>query len=152
MTELTWDVITKTYPEYFKNCYCGYDSGKGWLPIVAGLCAALREEGIKDFEFHQIKEKFGDIRIYWALTNDAGGWKRKCEYWMLNLPVWIRKRIPTWFPFAKSTWTPREKLVMRLITMAEVASSYTCEECGKIGRKNSRGWIKTLCDNCRGDQ
>lgn len=37
-----------------------------------------------------------------------------------------------------------------LITMAEISSGFTCEECGNLGKQNDKGWIKTMCDTCRG--
>ncbi|MDP3792932.1 MAG: hypothetical protein Q8Q89_04375 [bacterium] len=37
----------------------------------------------------------------------------------------------------------------RLIDEAESKSLTVCEECGKPGKPNKIGWIKTLCDNCR---
>ena len=33
-----------------------------------------------------------------------------------------------------------------VLRMAEEMSRYTCEECGKPGYPNSKGWIRTLCD------
>ena len=33
-----------------------------------------------------------------------------------------------------------------LVSMAESMSAATCEECGKPGRTNSGGWLRTLCE------
>lgn len=38
----------------------------------------------------------------------------------------------------------------KLIEEAENRSYTICEECGKPGRRNKLGWIKTLCKPCRG--
>jgi len=35
------------------------------------------------------------------------------------------------------------------IEEAEQRSLETCETCGKPGRPNTKGWISTLCDECR---
>ena len=32
----------------------------------------------------------------------------------------------------------------------ESMSAHICEDCGKPGTTGGRGWIKTLCDDCRG--
>lgn len=39
--------------------------------------------------------------------------------------------------------------VDRLINEAEAKSLTVCEECGKPGKPNGRGWIKTQCEICR---
>jgi hypothetical protein len=46
--------------------------GAGWYPILSRLEERLREID-PDFRVHQIKEKFGNLRFYWAGQNcDAG--------------------------------------------------------------------------------
>ncbi|MEK7197881.1 MAG: hypothetical protein AAB648_00250 [Patescibacteria group bacterium] len=37
----------------------------------------------------------------------------------------------------------------QLIDEAEAKSLTICEKCGKPGKSNEIGWIRTLCDNCR---
>jgi hypothetical protein len=39
--------------------------------------------------------------------------------------------------------------VHKYIDEAEIKSYETCENCGQPGKPNGRGWIRTLCDNCR---
>lgn len=38
--------------------------------------------------------------------------------------------------------------IHQLIDEAEETSLVTCEECGLIGKRRSRGWIRTLCNSC----
>ena len=38
-----------------------------------------------------------------------------------------------------------------LVGMAESWSYHTCEKCGEKGKPNKKGWIMTLCDNCKKD-
>jgi len=45
--------------------------------------------------------------------------------------------------------TEKADEAFRLIEEAEVKSLTVCEECGKPGKPNKTGWIKTLCDDCR---
>lgn len=46
--------------------------GAGWYPILARLEERLREID-PDYRVYQVKEKFGDLRFYWAGRNfDAG--------------------------------------------------------------------------------
>ena len=35
---------------------------------------------------------------------------------------------------------------------AEAASAVTCEDCGRPGKIRAGGWLRTLCDSCKGDQ
>ena len=45
--------------------------GPGWYPILVRLEARLREID-PDYQVHQIKEKYGTLRFYWAGNYDAG--------------------------------------------------------------------------------
>lgn len=38
--------------------------------------------------------------------------------------------------------------VWKMIEEAERKSGQTCEQCGKLGKQRSGGWIRTLCDEC----
>lgn len=37
----------------------------------------------------------------------------------------------------------------KYVRLAERLSSVTCEDCGKLGKANDSGWIRTQCDECR---
>jgi len=37
----------------------------------------------------------------------------------------------------------------KYVRLAERFSSVTCEDCGKLGKANDSGWIRTQCDACR---
>jgi phage FluMu protein Com len=37
----------------------------------------------------------------------------------------------------------------KYVRLAERLSSVTCEDCGKLGKVNDSGWIRTQCDACR---
>jgi hypothetical protein len=37
----------------------------------------------------------------------------------------------------------------KYVRLAERLSSVTCEDCGKLGKANDSGWIRTQCDACR---
>ena len=39
-------------------------------------------------------------------------------------------------------------IVWALIDNAESRSAWTCERCGKWGKRRGEGWIVTLCDEC----
>ena len=48
--------------------------------------------------------------------------------------------------------TKKADKVFRLIDKATEKSYRTCEACGRPGKPNKEGWIKTLCNNCRRTQ
>ena len=41
--------------------------------------------------------------------------------------------------------------VENAISLAEGLSFRTCEKCGEPGSPGGKGWVKTLCDECRGE-
>lgn len=52
----------------------GFSCGPGWLPLIQGCLANLRliveEDGLKDLRVIQVKEKYGQLRIYTNKGND----------------------------------------------------------------------------------
>lgn len=48
------------------------ECGPGWYPILARLDERLRQID-PDYEVHQIKEKYGTLRFYWASRNLGAG-------------------------------------------------------------------------------
>lgn len=95
--------------------------GEGWHPIVAECHKKLLELD-PDYRIDQIKEKFGMLRYYFTPSEKPG-------------------------EEGNETYEKMEAVVSE----AEKASGTICEWCGEPGRTvaNSRGWIKTLCDNHR---
>jgi hypothetical protein len=70
--------LANEFPELFKGkskqnteslmCY-GCDHGDGWFNIIHSMCHAIenhlkRMDSRPDYEFFQIKEKFGALRVY----------------------------------------------------------------------------------------
>lgn len=122
--------LYEQYPELFKQRELGYHSpmafgiavGDGWHDIINCLCTSIyqyvymkrRDDPEYKFpEFAQIKEKFGDLRIYLDRSNDA---------------------------------------VYAMVSMAEMLSSRTCEDCGNKGEKTDTSWVRTLCKSCQGNR
>lgn len=121
---MTWDQIVGNHKEHFANCYCGYSCGNGWLPLINGLSTSIEMLGIKGFEYHQIKEKFGILTIYWGMNPET------CEQ-------------------DKDKAFDQCEIVRAMVMAISNASVKTCEECGKNGEARKGGWIKTLCDDCQ---
>lgn len=103
----------------------GFECGDGWFALIDRLSAALEAinktlpNGQK-VEAVQVKTKYGGLRFY---TNGA--------------------------PYGNGAPIATCDRVDNLILAAEDESYRTCEQCGKRGKSNAKGWIETLCDECR---
>ena len=89
--------------------------GDGWADLVIQLdkdIAAIDP----DYEIHQVKEKFGLLRVYESHHHD-----------LCNSEDWNCE-------------------IHRLIAEAEEKSSRMCETCGQPGILRGKGWVRTLCD------
>lgn len=62
---LTMKELEAKYPKCFVGCI-GACVGDGWLPLIEEACIVLEKYRSTDLNvsFGQIKEKFGDLRIY----------------------------------------------------------------------------------------
>lgn len=67
---LTHSQIVEKYRRLFSDNFDGLEVGDGWLPIVDAFCSAidfyLRRPTVADspVKIVQVKEKFGELRIY----------------------------------------------------------------------------------------
>lgn len=102
------------------------DIGDGWMPIVIELDRKLAEID-PEYEIHQVKEKFGGLRFYWA--GDASEMFKTGKLKDDGYPEW--------------GYTPAGEAVRD----AEQEALKTCEFCGEPGiLRNDLRWLKTLCD------
>lgn len=54
--------IIAEFPDFFKNVTIDIDDG--WNSLIFEFCSKIKEKDIQGFEFVQIKQKFGLLRIY----------------------------------------------------------------------------------------
>jgi hypothetical protein len=93
--------------------------GEGWRPILTRLheqVVAL----VPGYRVAQVKEKFGELRVYLTLDPDLDG----------NISPHVNSHI------------------YGLLDAAEDESRRTCEDCGNPGTQVGMGWVKTLCPGC----
>lgn len=95
--------------------------GDGWFDILHAACRKLSKVS-PDLHIIQIKEKFGDLTIYF------GEWEA-----------------PKWWQF----WRYFERNPWKIIMYASLHAEHVCEWCGQPGEKGSDGWIKVLCPEHR---
>ena len=58
--------VTKS-PKEGLMCF-GCECGDGWYELIRGVCEKIKD--YKDVEFFQIKEKFGELRMYTGAVTD----------------------------------------------------------------------------------
>lgn len=68
--------IMAEFPEFFgAGTVYGFECGEGWFDILRTMLERLREKLSKypnvKLTFRQIKSKFGDLRAYYDLSEDA---------------------------------------------------------------------------------
>ena len=93
----------------------------GWIKILDDLCRELKNS---DVVFSQIKEKFGELRVYYRRNKDIA---------------------------AEKYLTDEE--IDNLILDATSLSITTCEKCGSDNAASTKYigkecWLKTLCTTC----
>ena len=113
----------------------------GWAPIVEALFDAidtrLDDDQAARFRVHQVKEKFGGLRVYVALKSVAGQDDEDDE----PSP-----------PLSQADEAVRKE-ISGLIRQAEQDAASTCEGCGKPSEIRAiDGYMTTRCDACRAQE
>ena len=129
----------------------GIECAAGWYNIIDNLCWHIQQEVDRPHE---------DIERYTKLLKDPELPEATITYFQQQI-VESRKRI---IPQVEAVQVKEKYGGLRFYTMggnekidalisfAESMSECTCEECGRPGTQDEGGWIKTLCETCRGEQ
>lgn len=141
MDSLLEEYLYTKYPDFFKDkdsdmsqtCMCwGLCCEDGWFGLINLCCDRIAEVlkahqlSLDTFNFTQIKEKYGGLRLYFSLNNPNE------ENGLLPEGLW--------------------DTIQLHISEAENASYKTCEFCGEQKTAKERGecWITVRCDFCQG--
>lgn len=120
--------LYEKYPTLFQNrtksiqesCMAwGLECGGGWYDILDTLCDRIIET-----------EEY-------ILEKDSNYKRVKFD------------QIKEKFGVLRIYYSGGNEFIAGMISMACELSYKTCEACGNRGKQNKRGWISTLCDNCR---
>jgi hypothetical protein len=127
--------LYEKYPTLFENrhkpvtesCMAfGIECGDGWYSILSNLCWEITQ--------HE--------------SNLAAQQKYSDEEPVNYSPVRF-DQIKEKFGGLRVYYTGGDEFVRGLVSMADAISYSVCEACGEKGKPNEKGWIATLCDNCR---
>ncbi|MCZ7890465.1 hypothetical protein O9X99_02125 [Agrobacterium salinitolerans] len=111
--------------------------GPGWWPLVEEYCeqaqSILRDhDQINSWYIRQVKEKFGELRIYIRAAVEG-----------LNAD-WYSETVHDFDPPQP---TPVQELLSDLRSQIVERANRTCEECGEPGGLHViDGWYRTCCD------
>lgn len=101
----------------------------GWVSAFGEeLCNALLNalgEHQNDFVIAQVKEKYGEMRMYWYWRDREYSYEDLHTMWILD------------------------DLISIIIDRYQTISSETCTRCGAPAiMRTINGWVEPLCDNC----
>ncbi len=116
--------------------------GTGWHSIIfealARIDAFLDDEHASRFSLRQIKEKWGDLRIYWRLLPAPGDPEVD--------PKPMRIDIEGEHAILSHLWPDDVRnAVEGEITAARIRATKTCEVCGAPGDAQAHGRVRITC-------
>lgn len=135
--------LKERFAYQFREPNAGYYIQPGWLALITRLCEAADEALTpatrKDFQWAQIKEKFGTLRAYWEDGPVSIDFFSEDDH----------SRIKTAPNAHANIDEATSGCLHALVREAEVQSAKTCLFCGAAGAlRRGRGWIVTACDDC----
>jgi len=169
--------LVKNFPNLYKDrygdmkntCLCwGFECGSGWYNLIYELSEKLEEKILEikkqnpPVRFYKIKKKFDNIlmRANYKILNFFG-WRHPIGSKITRALSLLRPKLGVeYFPCASQVkekygtlrfyMTCETDEMSKIIRTAEKKSAITCEGCGLPGKRNTLGWISTLCNQCRG--
>lgn len=138
MNKTNTTILTERYPWMIPIDGFGIGVGDGWFDILDTLGAMIKN-GI-EFENKCIRN----------YKENPEGWTWKPHNTEFKFPRvdQIKEKFGG-LRFYASIPTGTRYELRGYIDYAEGISNRTCEDCGNKGTKNKKGWIRTLCDQCR---
>jgi hypothetical protein len=132
---MTQKALKARYPYMFEGPNLGIAISRGWFPMVEKLCADIDQllgDDKHGFNWAQIKQKYGSIRLYWEF--DPRGKAAKG-----GEPLLSRPKTP-------NRLRPLQEAIDKLVQEVETLTETCCMVCGSPGREHSSGgYILVLC-------
>ena len=143
----------------------GFEHGDGWYNIIWALCSNMQWHIDQSVEQHDRAVKYNTMRLA-AIAGDltlfdedhatlSPEWRGKRLKEIINeKPRNITEivqqvtvnQVKEKFGTLRFYYSGGDEYIDGLVAMAESMSAATCEECGKPGRTNNNGWLRTLCE------
>lgn len=155
--------LETSYPQAFKNVYCGISINEGWYHIIEALCNNIqhhikwrREMRARDLRQNRALKQGRDAVI--KFVSNGGSvrtWDEdRADVLIANGPIEPTKavrhisvhQIKEKFGGLRFYYDGGDKEVHGMVRMAEAWANFTCEKCGNLGTRRGGGWIRTLCD------
>lgn len=136
--------LRRSFPRLLKRkIAAGVSYGPGWHWIVQELVREiddlLDDRQARSFRVTQIKEKFGQLRVYYAV-----GRRRLIVADFIDPASGSRYQARA---FPERSEFPIEE-IEQLISAASKASKAACYTCGASGTLRARSWYYVSCDHC----
>ena len=132
------------YPKIFRDrnapmqatCMCwGFECGDGWFDLIDTLCSVIQSH--VDWAIRTQKSAFdrGEISEADLVPEE-------------DMQV-VAAQVKEKYGGLRFYVDGADDTVNGMIATAESMSRRLCEECGKPGRPNKDGWVRTQCEECR---
>ena len=174
MNEALDKQLCEKFPKQFRDryapmnqtCMCwGFEHGDGWFNIIRALCSNIQwhiDQSEKNKERAEEYNKMHDGLV-------SGDTTLFDESYRTSMPDYTERRraeilkggrreipeiihqvtvtqVKEKFGTLRFYYSGGDEYIDGLVSMAESMSACTCEECGKPGRTNNNGWLRTLCE------
>jgi hypothetical protein len=122
--------LCERYPKIFANrngdmretcMYWGFECGDGWYDLIDELC--------------------GTIQNY--IDNNSSETR--------PIPQLVAEQVKEKFGTLRFYTSGGDRLIDGMIWFAESMSGRICEVCGNSGKRNTDGWLRTLCEEHTGE-
>ena len=174
MNEALDKQLCERFPKLFKDrngdmmttamCW-GFEHGDGWFNIIHALCANIQwhiDQSVEQnaraikYEAERVAAVAGDFTVYDNFHPSLIPTYREHRHQELltekprAIPEILEQvtvnQVKEKFGTLRFYYSGGDEYIDGLVAMAESMSAATCEECGKPGRTNSGGWLRTLCE------
>jgi hypothetical protein len=120
----------------------GCECGPGWIPIITEalrrIHELLTEVEAERFHIRQIKQKWGELRIYWHLDKAEGEDEPEALTRQRETVVGVNLS-PDW-------QDARRAAIQAIVDEARAKADASCEKCGKPGQLHPVGHVQVLCE------
>lgn len=139
MNEMLDKKLCEAYPKIFANrnasvqttamCW-GFQHGDGWYNIINNLCRCIQ---------HHI-DTTNELR---ELLLEENPYNVKIPDFV---PQVVAEQVKEKFGTLRFYYTGGDEFILGLVTMAQVMTGVTCEECGAPSHTQGANWFRTVCD------